>query len=122
VAVVLVTLFLFLFFLHLGSRLLPAGELAIFAPALLGGAGLLFPLQAGDDGGAAGVAVAEVVELLGEELASDGAVLGAGSGGLGFDDDAGGDVGELDCRVGFVLNNGKRLAFFFFFFLRLLFL
>lgn len=75
-------------------------------PALLGGAGFLLRLEPGDDGGAALVAVEQVVDLLGEVLAGQLPILLAGARVLALDDYAGGDVLELDGRVGLVLLSG----------------
>lgn len=81
-------------------------QAAVLAATLLGGAGGPLALQVGDLGGAAGGAMQLVVESLGQQLAGSRAVLAAGARRLGLDDDARGQVLELDGRVGFVL--GRR--------------
>lgn len=74
----------------------PLGGIAMLPPALLGGAGLLFRLEPGHDGGAALVTIEQVVDLLGEVLAGQLAVLLAGACVLALDDYAGGEMLELD--------------------------
>lgn len=49
------------------------------------------------------VPVQLVIDSLGEDLASDLAVLVAGTGCLRLYDDSGGEMLQLDCRVGLVL-------------------
>lgn len=65
-------------------------------PALLCGAGLLLCLEPCHYGGAALVAVEQVVDLLRQVLAGQLAVLLAGARVLALDDYAGGDVLQLD--------------------------
>lgn len=78
------------------ALLSPLSKIAMLPPALLGGAGFLLRLEPGDDGGAALVAVEQVVDLLGEVLAGQLAVLLAGACVLALDDYAGGNMLELD--------------------------
>lgn len=77
-------------------------------PALLRSAGLLLRLEPGHHGGAALVAVEQVVDLLCEVLAGQLAVLLAGARVLALDDYAGGYVLQLDGRVGLVLHFGRK--------------
>lgn len=79
---------------------------AVFFLAFPMGTCLLFGCDTCHDSGAAVLAVQKVIDLLGQVLAGQLAVLGAGARVLAFDDDAGGDVLELDGGVGFVLDNG----------------
>lgn len=78
--------------LYFFTLLPPLGGFAMLPSALLGGAGLLLGLQPGHDGGAALVAVEQVVDLLGEVLAGQLAVLLAGARILALDDYACWDV------------------------------
>ena len=78
-------------------------KVPVLAALLLIGTGGLLPLDGGDLCRAALVPVGVLVDALGEDLAGDLAVLVAGAGGLGFDDDIGGEVLELDGRVCLVL-------------------
>jgi hypothetical protein len=80
-----------------------AEELPVLAPLLLIRAGSPLLLDAPDDGGPALLPVEQLVDLLRENLACFLAVLVAGACGLGFDDDAGWSVAELDGGVCFVL-------------------
>lgn len=86
-----------------GSRGLVLVKLLILSATFLGGAIDSFLLDVPDGGGAALVAMAEIVEPSGEDLAGVLAILAAGAGGLGLDDDASGHMPELDGRAGFVL-------------------
>ena len=67
-------------------------KLLILPPPLLGGAVRPLLLYVAHEGRAAALAIEEVVDLLGEDPARVLAVLGAGAGGLGLDDDAGWEV------------------------------
>lgn len=78
-------------------------QLAILAPTLPPGILNFFALNLPDDGCATLVPVTKVVYFLGEDLASDFSILVSGTGGLAFDDDAGGDVFELNSGARFVL-------------------
>lgn len=71
-------------------------QLPVLAATLLGGTGGALPLHLADNGGPALVAMKEIVYPLRQQLAGMLAVLTAGAGGLGLDNDAGGDVLELD--------------------------
>lgn len=87
------------------SGLLPVRAL-VLPPALLGGARLLLGLDPGHDCRAAVVAVEEIVDLLGQVLPGQLAVLRARASVLALDDDAGRDVFELNGGIGLVLLNG----------------
>lgn len=78
-------------------------QLSILAATLLGCTGGLFLLDLADYARPALLAVEQVVDLLGEQLARVFAVLASRPGGLGLDDYARRDMFQLDCRVGLVL-------------------
>lgn len=75
----------------------------ILPPALLGLARGLLPLHARDDTPPTLPAIEQVIDLPREDLARLGAVLRLRALSLALDDDAGGDVLQLDGRVCFVL-------------------
>ena len=75
----------------------------VLPPALLRHIGSLLALPLCYGGGAAVVAVGNLVEARSEEAAGNQAVLRAGAGGLRLDDDARRKVFDLDSGVGFVL-------------------
>ena len=85
------------------DRLLPLLESPVLPVALLHLVGALPLLLLGEGGRAARVPVGDLIEAGGEETAGDLAVLGAGAGSLGLNNDARRDVLELDGGVGFVL-------------------
>lgn len=102
----LVPLCLCVFLLYRRARFLTRlflFQLAILAPTLPPGILDLFALNLPDDGRATLVPVAKVVYFLGEDLASDFPILVSGTGGLAFDNDASGEMFELDSGAGFVL-------------------
>lgn len=78
-------------------------EFLILAPLLLVGASRPLLLDPADNGRPTLLTVLQLVDPLGEYLAGVLAVLVARPGGLGLDDDARGDVSELDRRVCLVL-------------------
>lgn len=90
-----VVFLLFIFFSICGG--------AMFPTALLHGARFLLGQDSGNDSGAAVLTVDHVVDLLGQVLSRQLAVLLTRTGVLTLDDDARRDVLELDGGVGLVL-------------------
>lgn len=82
-------------------------QFLVLAPALLGGAVGALLLDGPHDGGPALLAVVQLVEPRGEQVARRLAVLLARPRRLALDDDARGEVFELDGGRGFVLEEGE---------------
>lgn len=102
---VFIFVFAFLVFLVHPGQLLALGPRggAVFPSGLLESARLFLALDPREHGGAAIFAVEKIVDFLGQVLPGELAVLGAGAGFLALDDDAGGEVPELDGGAGLVL-------------------